>query len=93
MPPAERIATFDNDGTLWCEQPLHLQVFFAWTALRRWRRSRTLADRQPYKTVLELIAKTIARAPEADRDRDGARRLATGMTARQFNAEAKTWLA
>ena len=23
VPPAERIATFDNDGTLWCEQPLH----------------------------------------------------------------------
>ena len=26
--PAERIATFDNDGTLWCEQPLQVQVFF-----------------------------------------------------------------
>src|SRR5262245_4871967 len=27
--PAERIATFDNDGTLWCEQPLYVQVQFA----------------------------------------------------------------
>ena len=27
VPPAERIATFDNDGTLWCERPLPVQVF------------------------------------------------------------------
>jgi phosphoglycolate phosphatase-like HAD superfamily hydrolase len=29
VPPAERIATFDNDGTLWCEQPLYVQLLFA----------------------------------------------------------------
>ena len=29
VPPAERIATFDNDGTLWAEQPLYFQIFFA----------------------------------------------------------------
>jgi phosphoserine phosphatase len=29
VPPAERIATFDNDGTLWCEQPLQAQFYFA----------------------------------------------------------------
>src|SRR5437016_3338623 len=29
IPPAERIATFDNDGTLWCEQPMYLQFLFA----------------------------------------------------------------
>jgi len=29
VPPAERIATFDNDGTLWSEQPLYFQLFFA----------------------------------------------------------------
>jgi phosphoglycolate phosphatase-like HAD superfamily hydrolase len=29
VPPAERIATFDNDGTLWCEKPLPFQLFFA----------------------------------------------------------------
>ena len=28
VPPAERIATFDNDGTLWCEQPIQVQLFF-----------------------------------------------------------------
>ncbi len=29
MPVPERIATFDNDGTLWCEQPFYVQLFFA----------------------------------------------------------------
>ena len=29
VPPAERIATFDNDGTLWAEQPLYFQFLFA----------------------------------------------------------------
>ena len=29
VPPAERIATFDNDGTLWCEQPIYFQFAFA----------------------------------------------------------------
>ena len=29
VPPAERIATFDNDGTLWAEQPLYFQLAFA----------------------------------------------------------------
>src|SRR5437867_9024782 len=29
VPPAERIATFDNDGTLWCEQPMYFQLVFA----------------------------------------------------------------
>ena len=29
VPPAERIATFDNDGTLWAEQPMYFQLLFA----------------------------------------------------------------
>ena len=33
VPPADRIATFDNDGTLWCEKPLPIQLDFI---LRRW---------------------------------------------------------
>jgi len=34
VPPAERIATFDSDGTLWCEQPLPVQAFFALDGVR-----------------------------------------------------------
>ena len=29
LPPGERIAVFDNDGTLWCEQPMYVQLAFA----------------------------------------------------------------
>ena len=34
VPAPERIATFDNDGTLWCEQPMQVQVFFALDRLK-----------------------------------------------------------
>ena len=35
VPVDQRIATFDNDGTLWCEQPIYFQVAFAFDELRR----------------------------------------------------------
>ena len=34
VPAAERIATFDNDGTLWCEKPMYVQADFVF---RRWK--------------------------------------------------------
>jgi hypothetical protein len=34
VPPAERIAVFDNDGTLWCEQPVYFQVAFAFDRIK-----------------------------------------------------------
>jgi hypothetical protein len=53
VPVAERIATFDNDGTLWCEQPLPVQLFFAID------RVKTLApqhpeweDKEPFASLL-----------------------------------------
>ena len=40
--PEDRIAVFDQDGTLWVEHPMYTQVVFASTACRRWwRRSRS----------------------------------------------------
>ena len=52
--PAERIATFDNDGTLWCEKPLYPQADFVF---RRWkemiRDKPDLARDQPYKALSE----------------------------------------
>ena len=41
VPVAERIATFDNDGTLWCEKPLPVQLFFMLD------RVKTLAPQHP----------------------------------------------
>jgi phosphoserine phosphatase len=53
VPPAERIATFDNDGTLWAEQPLYFQLMFALDRVRalapqhpEWK------QQQPFKAVL-----------------------------------------
>jgi phosphoglycolate phosphatase-like HAD superfamily hydrolase len=52
--PADRIATFDNDGTLWCEKPMYVQADFV---LRRWgemvKADPSKATEQPYKAVVE----------------------------------------
>ena len=52
VPVAERIATFDNDGTLWCEQPIPVQLYFAIDRIKalapkhpEWK------DKQPFKAV------------------------------------------
>jgi hypothetical protein len=54
VPPAERIATFDNDGTLWCEKPLYVQADFVF---RRWKAMAEAdpakAREQPYKAVVD----------------------------------------
>jgi phosphoserine phosphatase len=54
VPPAGRSAAIDNDGTLWCEKPMYVQIDFV---LRRWK-ERLLADpglaaAQPYKALAE----------------------------------------
>jgi hypothetical protein len=54
VPPAGRIATFDNDGTLWCEQPLQIQFFFAFDRVRQLSgNDPTMSERQPFRAVLE----------------------------------------
>jgi len=53
VPPAERIATFDNDGCLWAEQPMYFQAFFAFDRVKalasqhpEWK------DKEPFASVL-----------------------------------------
>src|SRR6266513_955692 len=53
VPPNERIATFDNDGTLWCEQPLYFQVLFAL------ERVKVLAPQHPEWKTKEPFASLI----------------------------------
>jgi hypothetical protein len=60
VPPAERVATFDNDGTLWTEQPLYVQFVFALDRIK------TLApahpewkQQQPFQAVLQGDTKTL----------------------------------
>jgi phosphoserine phosphatase len=58
--PAERIATFDNDGTLWCEQPMQVQFLFLVDRVKELAaKDKSLAARQPFKAVLERDLKTL----------------------------------
>jgi phosphoserine phosphatase len=54
VPPANRIAAFDNDGTLWCEKPQYVQADFVF---RRWKQmieaDPAKAKEQPYKALAE----------------------------------------
>ena len=60
VPPEERVATFDNDGTLWVEYPLYTQLLFAADRMKElapkhpeWK------TRQPFKALLEGDMKTV----------------------------------
>jgi phosphoserine phosphatase len=60
VPLAERIAVFDNDGTLWCEQPIQVQAFFAQHRLEALaERDPALRECQPFKAFLDRDVKTI----------------------------------
>ncbi len=54
VPASERVATFDNDGTLWCEKPLYVQGYFL---MARWKEmveaDPSKAKEQPYKALVE----------------------------------------
>src|SRR5688572_4449957 len=54
VPPEERVAVFDNDGTLWCEKPMPVQADFLMRRVGEMAASDpTLRDRQPWKAVSE----------------------------------------
>jgi hypothetical protein len=93
VPPGERIATFDNDGTLWCEQPLYIQLSFAVDRVKAvapehadWRTT------QPFQAVLEDDHQALAAAGQK-----GLTELVVathaGMTTDEFDAIVKDWLA
>ena len=93
VPEAERIATFDNDGTLWAEQPMYFQLFFALDRVKalapkhpEWKST------QPFKAALEGDMKTLAASGEK-----GLLTLVmathAGMTTAEFEKIVKDWLA
>ncbi|MHC4987500.1 MAG: HAD family hydrolase [Planctomycetota bacterium] len=90
---ADRIAVFDNDGTLWAEQPMYFQLAFVMDRLGQ------LADRhpewkttQPFKAALEKDMETLHKYGE-----EGLIELLmethSGMTTEQFESIANAWLA
>jgi len=93
VPVPERIATFDNDGTLWCEQPLPVQLYFALDRVKalapqhpEWK------TKEPFASVLKGDLKTAA----AGGDRailDLMMATHTGMTTVEFEQIVKDWIA
>ena len=62
VPPAERIATFDQDGTLWVEQPMYTQVIYCLDRVPAVVKAKPeLANVEPFKTVMSGDREAIAR--------------------------------
>jgi hypothetical protein len=93
VPVEQRIATFDNDGTLWVEQPMYVQLAFVLDRVRalaplhpEWK------DKQPFKAVLDGDMKAVA----ASGERGLVELVAVthaGMTTDEFLTIAADWLA
>jgi hypothetical protein len=93
VPPSERIAVFDNDGTLWAEQPLYFQLAFAID------RVKTLAanhpewkGKQPFKAVLEGDLKTVMAGGEHAL-LELVMATHAGNTTEEFSQAVADWLA
>jgi haloacid dehalogenase-like hydrolase len=93
VPPAERIATFDNDGTLWVEHPMYTQIVFVLDRVKalapqhpEWK------DTQPFKAALEGDMKTLTASGE-----HGLLTLVlathSGMTVNEFEKIVLDWIA
>jgi phosphoglycolate phosphatase-like HAD superfamily hydrolase len=93
IPPAERIAVFDNDGTLWCEQPLYVQLVFALDRVKalapqhpEWK------DQEPFAAVLKNDMQGVMAGGEKGLLQIIAATHA-GMTTDEFATIVKDWLA
>lgn len=93
VPPAERLATFDQDGTLWVEQPMYAQVMFAFDRVKDIVKVRpALANEAPFKAVVTGDREAMARFTEEDVMKLVAASQA-GLTVEEFQATVKNWAA
>ena len=92
VPPEERIATFDQDGTLWVEHPIYSQVVYCLDRVPAVvEKNPKLKNVEPFKTVLSGNRDAIAKLSLRDLEKILAATL-TGMSVEEFNAEAKKWI-
>ena len=92
VPEAERIATFDQDGTLWIEKPMYSQVIYCLDRVPAVVKEKPeLANVEPFKTVISGDREAIARLSMQDLEKILAATL-TGMSVDEFRAEAVKWL-
>ena len=93
VPPEERIATFDQDGTLWVEHPMYSQVVYCLERVPAVVKAKPeLAKEEPFKTVLSGDREAIGKLSMDDLFKILAATL-TGMDVDEFKAEAEKWLA
>jgi phosphoglycolate phosphatase-like HAD superfamily hydrolase len=93
VPPEERIATFDQDGTLWVEHPIYSQVVYCLDRVPAVvEKDPKLKNVEPFKTVLSGNREAIAKLSLPDLEKILVATL-TGMSVDEFNAEAKKWIA
>jgi phosphoglycolate phosphatase-like HAD superfamily hydrolase len=91
--PADRIATFDQDGTLWVEHPLYTQAMFALTRVHELARQHPdWKQHEPFKAVLTNDREAMAKFSESDWEVILAA-THTGMTTEVFQQLVKDWLA
>jgi len=93
VPPDERIAVFDNDGTLWCEQPMYVQMAFVLDRVRslaaehpEWN------QQQPFQSVLSGDLKGVAATGERGLV-EMVMATHAGMTTDEFADVVSRWLA
>jgi phosphoglycolate phosphatase-like HAD superfamily hydrolase len=92
VPPEQRVATFDQDGTLWVEHPLYTQFVYCLDRVPAVVKAHPeLAHREPFRTVLSGNRAAIARLSIRDFKTILAATL-SGMNTEQFKAEVKQWL-
>ena len=91
--PEARIATFDQDGTLWVEHPMYTQVLYCLDRVPAVVAQKPeLKDKEPFKTVLSGDRKAIAKLSIKDLETILVATL-TRMPLEEFDAEAKKWIA
>jgi phosphoglycolate phosphatase-like HAD superfamily hydrolase len=96
VPPEARIATFDQDGTLWVEHPMYTQVMYCLERVPDLVKAKPeLKNKPPFNTVLELLhgdRAAMEKLNMKDLEVIAAATL-TGMPVDEFNAQVKKWIA
>src|SRR6516165_8452001 len=92
VPPEARIATFDQDGTLWVEHPMYTQVTYCFERVPTLVKEKPeLKNKEPFKTVLSDNREAIAKL-STDQLVEILGATLSGMSVEEFRAEAKKWL-
>jgi hypothetical protein len=88
VPVAERIATFDNDGTLWCEQPMYFQLIFALDHVKALApKHPERKDKEPFASLLKGDVKgALAGRRNSSSASGGLTWVATGSYSRRWRA-------